>query len=268
MTAAPNVIESWNVRGRAYLALAKRYPIFRTLAMRLARAVMGDKTRALVDIGGGFGLASEIVLDAFPELRVTMVDPSAVMREIASEEMARFGDRIAIIDGDTDDLPLGPFDAALSSAVMHLVDETLAFPAISARLLPGARFAFNIWGHSFEDTAEDPDPAPVWKASLDEAIARLGLNRRPPEGPAPLPPRIRTRAGIEIAADESGLEVVAIEIDEDHPPASFHLDFTAMSPKFLPRLRPEVRVRTIDLARELAVETTLARTARLVLAKK
>ncbi len=264
MTAQSAVVASWNVRGRAYLALARRYPIFDTFARRLVEAAMSSGFEgALLDIGGGFGLASAIALHLHRAARATVAEPAAVMCEIAREELERFGPRAEIVDADASRPPGGSFDAAIASAVMHLVDEESALPAIARVLAPGARFAFNLWGHSYEDTAGDPDPGLVWKPVLDLAIARLGLSPRPPERPA-APPRVRTRAGFSDVARASGLELASIDVDEDHPPAAFHVDFAAMAPSFLPKLSPVMRARVVDLARELGTEPTTLRSARLI----
>jgi SAM-dependent methyltransferase len=264
MTTSAEVVASWNVRGRSYRELARRYPLFDTYARRLvAGATSPGFDGALLDVGGGFGLAAAIALDEHPRARATVAEPAAVMRELAREELAGFGARAVIVDADAARPPDGPFDAAIASAVMHLVDEREALPAIARALAVGARFAFNLWGHSFEDTAIDPDPGPVWRAALDSAIAELGLTPRPPERPAAAP-RIRTRAGLDAAVSASGLELVSLDVDEDRPPAAFHVDFAAMAPSFLPRLSPELRARVVARARELGTAPTPVRTARVV----
>jgi 16S rRNA G1207 methylase RsmC len=106
MTTTSEVVASWNVRGRAYLALARRYPIFDTFARRLVAAAMQPGfAGALLDVGGGFGLASAIALDAHPAARATVAEPAAVMRELAREELARFGPRAEIADADASHPP-------------------------------------------------------------------------------------------------------------------------------------------------------------------
>ena len=99
----------------------------------------------LLEIGCGPGLAVAEVVAA--GARVTAIDPSAVMRSMATRRNATAvaDGRAVIADGSAEALPDGPFAAAYAANTAQFwkdIDATLG--AVATRLLPGGRVALAI----------------------------------------------------------------------------------------------------------------------------
>ena len=109
-----------------------------------------DAIRVL-DIGSGQGTAAAYLLDGFPNSRAVGLDVSEPMRQIATERMARYGDRFRYHLGDFVDGTLpndmgGAFDVVVSSRAIHhlpTAKKQLLYTAIFQNLKPGGSF-FNL----------------------------------------------------------------------------------------------------------------------------
>jgi SAM-dependent methyltransferase len=225
------IVATWNVLGPAYDALCHRWPLFTAMADRLVAAVPADAT-AICDLAGGSGLLSARLLAARPGARVTLVEPANAMRACAR---ARLGDRVRIVGAMATALAsvLGPVDAVVCSASMHLLDESEVFAAVASVLRPGGVFAFNLWWHSFDATC-DAGPTPWWDQVLEAEIQAAGFDV-PPRRERP-PPRARSRASLTREAARHGLELRALVCDEDEVEGAFFLEFGAMRPAWLAAL--------------------------------
>lgn len=88
-----------------------------------------DAGIAVLDLGAGFGAATEAILTRYVKAEVTCVDGSAEMVRIARERLAKYGARVRVCHADLADAAWrravdGPFDAAVSAvAIHHLSDE-------------------------------------------------------------------------------------------------------------------------------------------------
>lgn len=87
-----------------------------------------DRSTRVLDIGGGYGVLAEAVLERWPDASVTLHDYSEAMIEAARTRLERFGPRVTFhladmtrpgwLDG------LGePFDAVVSALAVHNVEE-------------------------------------------------------------------------------------------------------------------------------------------------
>lgn len=73
----------------------------------------------ILDLGAGTGLLSAMLLDKYPNARMTLIDFSADMLEQAKARFAR-NDRITYITADYTSYPFHePFDAVVSSLSIH-----------------------------------------------------------------------------------------------------------------------------------------------------
>jgi ubiquinone/menaquinone biosynthesis C-methylase UbiE len=90
---------------------------------------------AVLDVGGGYGVVSEEVLQAYPKAQVTLQDYSTPMLERAR---ARLGPRVRYVESDLFDPAWvetagGPFDLAVSAIAIHnLGDRTKIFACYRA----------------------------------------------------------------------------------------------------------------------------------------
>jgi SAM-dependent methyltransferase len=156
-------------------------PVIRPAAERVldvlapaADAAFTERTEPrLLDVGSGTGTLALAALERWPALRVTGVDPSGGMLEVArrsaaerlpTDQLDRFATEIAWAD----ELPFeaGSFDLAVSSFVLQLVpSRAAALREIRRVLRPGGTFAWVIWQRS-----ERPYPPDrIANAVLDDA---------------------------------------------------------------------------------------------------
>jgi ubiquinone/menaquinone biosynthesis C-methylase UbiE len=127
----------------------------------------------VLDVGSGTGALAIATLERWPRHRVTGIDPSGgmleVARALADERLTkhvarRFRAEVAAADR----LPFedGSFDAAVSSFVLQLVEERpAALREVGRVLRPGATFAWAAW----ERTDRSYEPDRIANDILDEA---------------------------------------------------------------------------------------------------
>lgn len=72
---------------------------------------LGREPRTLIDLGGGAGAYTAAFLDAYPAARATLVDREEVIL-LAREALARFGDRVAFVAGDAQEVAADARDVA------------------------------------------------------------------------------------------------------------------------------------------------------------
>jgi SAM-dependent methyltransferase len=126
---------------------AERRPVLRRM-LALAPFKKSEAIEVL-DVGAGYGVVAEEVLNAFPKARVTLQDYSAPMLAHAAKRLSRDARRVRTALGD---LALahwtkaagGPFDLAVSGIALHnLRDRALiwkCYREIAGLLKPGGAF--------------------------------------------------------------------------------------------------------------------------------
>jgi tRNA (cmo5U34)-methyltransferase len=99
----------------------------------------------VLDLGAGFGLATAVVLDAFPAATATLVEMSPPMIESGAEWLAPYAGRYEyvradFVDGQLPETLAGPFHAAISSLALQYVPaegKRRLFEEVIRRLAPG-----------------------------------------------------------------------------------------------------------------------------------
>jgi SAM-dependent methyltransferase len=108
-----------------------------------------DAPIEVMDVGGGSGIVTAALLDAFPAARVTMIDFSAQMLARAQERLAGRGSAIKYMQCDLQDAAWpqkagGPFDLAVSGIAIHNLKDLAAmaacYEAVHGLLKPGGAF--------------------------------------------------------------------------------------------------------------------------------
>jgi ubiquinone/menaquinone biosynthesis C-methylase UbiE len=108
-----------------------------------------DAELEVLDIGAGYGVVTEEVLNALPEAHVTLQDYSRAMLDQARRRLAGHADRLSYVLADLMDPAWpqhvgGPFDLAVSAIVLHNLGSQekifACYPAIYGLLRPGGYF--------------------------------------------------------------------------------------------------------------------------------
>ena len=152
----------------------------------------GDEL-AVLDLGAGTGLLTQVVAHAFPAARLTLVDVSGEMLEVAR---TRFADqpgrcRFVVADYDELDLPRAQHAVISGLSIHHLSDggKRRLFERIRGVLRPGGVFvnAEQVRGATPADEAEydrwwlaQARAAGVSEAELARAIERMREDRTAP----------------------------------------------------------------------------------------
>ena len=239
-----DVIRSWHDRAHAYDNLIKRWPVFTDMAGRLLEILPKEFDGHALDIAGGSGLLAENLLSRCPDTRVTLVEPAAAMRALASR---RLGGRIEIRDATSDELDKLGFaaDAAFCSASFHLMNEETTLPSVASVLKQGSVFAANLWGHSFDETIV-LDQKVEWMQFVDQA---LGEFDQPPMHRSKKPARrIKSADGLRKIGRACGLHLLETKIVTADIKTQFNIEFAAMDVNFLNQLGTDMRQQVIDRA--------------------
>ena len=115
------LLASWDKQQTAYVAF--REDRFSLMLQALADHV-GTKF-TFVDLGCGPGSLTQRILDAFPLATAIAVDTDPVLLRMAHHALARFGERVKLVDVDmrspdwTGKLPVQHIDAAVSTTALH-----------------------------------------------------------------------------------------------------------------------------------------------------
>jgi ubiquinone/menaquinone biosynthesis C-methylase UbiE len=103
----------------------------------------------VLDVGGGYGVVTEEVLQAFPAAHVTLQDYSQPMLDHARRRLARYSDQLSYVICDLTDRLWpqqvgGPFDLAISAIALHNLREPekifACYRAIYDLIRPGGCF--------------------------------------------------------------------------------------------------------------------------------
>jgi predicted O-methyltransferase YrrM len=115
----------------------------RATLRRIAYHIPHDPDDAIrvLDICGGWGPVTEVVLEAFPKAQVVLHDFSDPMLKEAGERLARYGNAVSFVRGDlmTPEWKAninGPFDAVVSSLGIHNVRFPDRIHAIYREIFP------------------------------------------------------------------------------------------------------------------------------------
>jgi ubiquinone/menaquinone biosynthesis C-methylase UbiE len=108
-----------------------------------------DAALEVLDVGAGYGVVSEEVLQAFPAARITLQDYSQPMLDRARQRLADHSDRLHYVLCDLTDPSWprqvgGPFDLAVSAIAIHNLRDPAkiysCYRAIRDLLNPGGYF--------------------------------------------------------------------------------------------------------------------------------
>ena len=159
MTADTNwnaLLESWDKQQTAYIEFREE----RFTLMIQALADHFGTHFTFVDLGCGPGSLTQRILDALPQATAIAVDTDPVLLTMAQHFLARFGERVSIVDVDmrapnwTARLPVKKIDAAVSTTAMHwlMPDQLIKAYSDIAALMPEGGMILNGDHFAFERT--------------------------------------------------------------------------------------------------------------------
>ena len=241
------IIRSWHKRAHAYNKLIERWPIFTDMANRLLEYLPDGFQGHALDIAGGSGLLSQLLLEKHSLAHITLVEPAEDMRALALQQL---GHQIDIVDANTDSLnTLGiTADAALCNASFHLMNEAIALPSIASVLQTGAVFATNCWGHSFDEAIELNQKVD-WMQYVDQALSKF--NQPLALRLEKTVPTIKSTEELRDIARGCGLDLIEVEVITNKIESKFNIEFAAMDDEFLGHINNDIREEVINLALEL-----------------
>lgn len=172
--------------------------VFGPFADDLARRVLALGPRRVLELAAGTGAVTRRLVDQGAEVVATDLNEAMVERGRAVVPLATWqpADASALSDD------LGQFDAIVCQfGVMFFSDKVAAHRQVAARLGPGGRYLFNVWG---------PVETHGFAVALTEALVEV-VGQAPPFISA-VPHSYFDRARIESDLNDGGL--VIREIDE------------------------------------------------------
>ena len=153
------------------------YDAIQEIGAAALAARIPNARNALV-VGPGSGLELPALLQALPQARVTLVEPSPQMRGLCSALLERIGagDRVhwgpALLEGHGP-LANGPFDAVICQNVLHVLPppaQRLLLDQLAAQLAPGGSLLLSSYSEPAEATIEP------WLAIGTARFRALGLD--------------------------------------------------------------------------------------------
>ncbi len=148
--ANTGMVEYWNGRPAAvWVEEAERFDtMLAPFGRRLLTAVALEPGERVLDVGCGNGAISlEAARAVGPEGRVTGLDLSAPMLEVARHRAEERGAAVDFVQGDAQTASFDqPFDVVVSRfGVMFFEDPELAFANLATATRPGGRLGFVCW---------------------------------------------------------------------------------------------------------------------------
>jgi predicted O-methyltransferase YrrM len=168
---APHTEPAWaGDEGHTASFIGAMHVVGRDRAEELVRAVEPRGESRLLDVGGASGTYTMAFLNAHPEMRATLFDLPEVVA-LAEERLESEGlrDRVRLAGGDfyTDELPDGPHDLALLSAIIHQNDpdqNVALYRKIHDVLAPGGRLI--VRDHVLDEDRTTPPDASLFAVNM------------------------------------------------------------------------------------------------------
>lgn len=152
--------------------LARRYQTrYDEMLEELVSRVRTPRGGHILDLGSGSGILAEILLERFPNSHVTLLDISANMLEVGKRRLERFEGRTSYVQGMFEGMPMGPYDAVVSTLALHHLEDDSAkqtqYERIFSSLKAGGCF-FQGEYTLCSDTADSEQNEEAWQRWLGE----------------------------------------------------------------------------------------------------
>lgn len=162
-------IESYDETIRRYI------PGYEEMIAVASREVARVQPQRVLDLGAGTGALSEAVLLRSDEAEVVLLDEDPEMLERARLRLARFGDRVRVLEASFLH-PLPPADAVMASLALHhvpqLEEKQRLFERIERTLPPGGVFV-----NADATMPAEPEPRAAQYRAWADHLASCGIPR-------------------------------------------------------------------------------------------
>ncbi len=123
-------------------------PYGRRTAGPLVRAISRTQATEVLEIACGTGIVSERLLDGCPRIRLTCLDLSQAMLDVAGRRLRGFGGRVQLVRGAIEQasLPVASYDAIACANAFHLFqDGARVIERCAGLLRPGGTLVVVDW---------------------------------------------------------------------------------------------------------------------------
>ncbi len=230
-----------------YDSLASEYeravvPLYRPMAKRLLQFIDLRPGWQVLDAGTGTGL---VALLGAPRVgksgRMTGIDASEKMLEIAREKAAKFGFtqcEFRVGDLETLDFPQAQFNACLSQFALHYTDVEKSLRELHRVLMPGGALVLQVWA------ADSSAPHRAMYETLEkyrmtEASGALAILRAQSERSDRFRQVFGTAEAMKNAVGSAGFSKVDAQ-EEEHPARVANIDAFLEVAKASPLLNAEI----------------------------
>lgn len=153
-------------------------PAYDELQDEVARAAAGVEVGRILELGTGTGETASRVLATYPNARLTGIDVSEEMLDVARRTLQPERVDELLVQGIQDPLPDGPFDLAISALTVHHLDgpgKTRLFGRLARRLRAGGRFVLGdvVVPEDRRDAVTPLSPGYDMPSRVDEQLAWL-----------------------------------------------------------------------------------------------
>lgn len=172
------LLAAWHQQQTAFIELREQRTRAITDVLVALHTELGRPLRVL-DLGCGPASLATATLERLPDSQLVGVDRDPVLLRLA-RETNRFGDQMLLVDADltspelADQIPPGPYDAAISATALHWLDpDQLAGLYLRVGTLLGPSAIFMNADHLYFDQIHEPALAEV--AQSERERVRLAL---------------------------------------------------------------------------------------------
>jgi tRNA (cmo5U34)-methyltransferase len=153
-------------------------PAYEELQDEVAQATAGLEIARILELGTGTGETARRVLAKYPNARLTGIDLSDEMLDVARRTLQREWVEELLVQGIQDPLPLGPFDLAISALTVHHLDgpgKARLFGRLGRRLRAAGRFVLGdvVVPEDRRDAVTPLSPGYDMPSRVDEQLAWL-----------------------------------------------------------------------------------------------
>jgi SAM-dependent methyltransferase len=211
----PDAVAGWDddLNAELYARFTRDYPFYAITSRDLAERASLPGAQLVVDLCGGTGATSAVLLEFLPPVaRIISIDAAQAMQSVGRRALP--DPRIRWVVARAEDAARHvreSADAVVCNSAIWKTDTRAVFAAVKQVLRPGGRFVFNVGGSfaGLPPARTNPRPGP----SLNELIAAVAAEQHGyTPSPDPRPPAPLTASLVQAQLGAAGFTVLGTEI--------------------------------------------------------